>query len=78
MKKQIREIIEWSLKEMDLYSEDAVDLVYKTGNAETGYRHLKHLYIILAGKVRTSIFKLTIHSLLGASVLLIKLLLIVA
>ena len=43
MKKQIREIIEWGLKEMDLYSEDAVDLVYKTGNAETGYRHLKQM-----------------------------------
>ena len=28
---------------MDLYSEDAVDLVYKTGNAETGYRHLKQM-----------------------------------
>ena len=43
MKKQIRNIIEWSLKEMGLYSEDAVDLVYKTGNAETGYRHLKQM-----------------------------------
>ena len=43
MKKQIMEIIEWGLKEMDLYSEDAVDLVYKTGNAETGYRHLKQM-----------------------------------
>ena len=43
MKKQIKEIIEWGLKEMDLYSEDAVDLVYKTGNAETGYRHLKQM-----------------------------------
>ena len=43
MKKNIREIIEWSLKQMDLYSEDAVDLVYKTGNAETGYRHLKQM-----------------------------------
>ena len=28
---------------MDLYSKDAVDLVYKTGNAETGYRHLKQM-----------------------------------
>jgi hypothetical protein len=28
---------------MGLYSEDAVDLVYKTGNAETGYRHLKQM-----------------------------------
>ena len=43
MKKQIREIIDWSLKEMGLHSEDAVDLVYKTGNAETGYRHLKQM-----------------------------------
>ena len=43
MKKQIREIIEWSLKEMGLHSKDAVDLVYKTGNAETGYRHLKQM-----------------------------------
>ena len=43
MKKQIRKIIEWSLKEMNLYSKDAVDLVYKTGNAETGYKHLKQM-----------------------------------
>ena len=28
---------------MGLYSIDAVDLVYKTGNAETGYRHLKQM-----------------------------------
>ena len=28
---------------MGLYSKDAVDLVYKTGNAETGYRHLKQM-----------------------------------
>ncbi len=28
---------------MKLYSKDAVDLVYKTGNAETGYRHLKQM-----------------------------------
>ena len=28
---------------MGLHSEDAVDLVYKTGNAETGYRHLKQM-----------------------------------
>ena len=28
---------------MGLYSEDAVDLVYKTGNAETGYKHLKQM-----------------------------------
>ena len=43
MKKDIRKIIAWSLKEMGLYSKDAVDLVYKTGNAETGYRHLKQM-----------------------------------
>ena len=43
MKKQIREIIVWSLKKMDLYSLEAVDLIYKTGMAETGYRHLKQM-----------------------------------
>ena len=43
MKKQIRKIIDWSLKIMGLHSKDAVDLVYKTGNAETGYRHLKQM-----------------------------------
>ena len=43
MKKEIRDIIEWSLKKMDLHSKDAVDLVYKTGNAETGYKHLKQM-----------------------------------
>ena len=43
MKKQIREIIVWSLKKMDLYSHQAADLVYKTGMAETGYRHLKQM-----------------------------------
>ena len=43
MKKQIRDIIEWSLKKMDLYSKDAADLVYKTGNAETSYKHLKQM-----------------------------------
>ena len=43
MKKQIREIIVWALKEMDLYSLEAADLVYKTGMAETGYRHLKQM-----------------------------------
>ena len=43
MKKQIKEIIIWALKEMDLYSFDAADLVYKTGMAETGYRHLKQM-----------------------------------
>ena len=43
MKKQIREIIEWALKKMDLYSFEAVDLIYKTGMAETGYKHLKQM-----------------------------------
>ncbi len=43
MKKQIREIIVWSLKKMDLYSLEAVDLIYTTGMAETGYRHLKQM-----------------------------------
>ena len=41
MKKEIKEIIEWGLKEMNLYSEDAADLVFKTGMAETGYKAIK-------------------------------------
>jgi hypothetical protein len=43
MKKQIKEIIVWALKEMDLYSHEAADLVYKTGMAETRYKHLKQM-----------------------------------
>ena len=43
MKKQIKEIIVWALKEMDLYSHEAADLIYKTGMAETGYKHLKQM-----------------------------------
>ena len=43
MIKDIRKIIAWALKEMDLYSPQATDLVFKTGMAETGYRHLKQM-----------------------------------
>ena len=43
MKKQSKEIIVWALKEMDLYSHEAADLIYKTGMAETGYKHLKQM-----------------------------------
>ena len=43
MKKEIRKIIVWTLKKMDLYSPTAADLIYKTGMAETGYKHLKQM-----------------------------------
>ena len=40
MKKEIKEIISWTLHELDMHSEDAVELIYRTGMAETKYRHL--------------------------------------
>ena len=40
MKKEIKEIIEWTLHELDMHSDDAVELIYRTGMAETKYRHL--------------------------------------
>ena len=43
MKKEIRNITRWALKQVDLYSHEAADLVFRTGLAETGYRHLKQM-----------------------------------
>ena len=43
MKKQIKEIIEWTLNRMDMYSDDAAAMIYRTGMAETGYKHLKQM-----------------------------------
>ena len=39
--KDIKDIIDWTLKYLDMYSEDAADLVFKTGMAETGYKAIK-------------------------------------
>lgn len=43
MKKDIKIIIDWTLKFMDMYSDDAAELVFRTGMAETGYRALKQM-----------------------------------
>ena len=43
MKKEIREVIVWTLNRLGMYSEDAEELIYRTGNAETGYRHLRQV-----------------------------------
>lgn len=42
-KEQIKEIISDTLKELDLYSDDAVSLVYNTGLVESRYEYLKQI-----------------------------------
>ena len=41
MEKSIKKIIKWTLEYLNMDSEDARDLVYKTGMAESGYRALE-------------------------------------
>jgi hypothetical protein len=41
MEKSIRKIIKWTLEYLHMDSEDARDLIYKTGMAESGYRALE-------------------------------------
>ena len=43
MKKSIKKIIDWTLNNIGMYSEEAADLIYRTGMAETGYRHLEQI-----------------------------------
>ena len=43
MKENLKEIIDWTLKKLNMESEDAADLIFKTGNAETGYRILRQM-----------------------------------
>ena len=43
MKKEIKEIIEWTLNKMNMYSDDAAAMIYRTGMVETGYKHLKQM-----------------------------------
>ena len=43
MKKEIKEIINYSLDTLGMNSEDAADLVFKTGMAESGYRNLRQI-----------------------------------
>ena len=40
MKKEIKEIIGWTLHQLNMHSDDAVELIYRTGMAETKYKHL--------------------------------------
>ncbi len=39
----IKKIIKYALKSLNMYSADAADLVFKTGMAESGYRHLRQI-----------------------------------
>ena len=41
--KEIYQIIENTLEKIGMHSEDAVNLVYRTGKAESGYRKLKQM-----------------------------------
>ena len=41
LNKEIKEIIDWTLIELDMYSPEAAQLVYRTGMAESGYRALR-------------------------------------
>ena len=41
MEESIKKIIKWTLEYLNMDSEDARDLIYKTGMAESGYRALE-------------------------------------
>jgi len=41
MKKSIKKIIKLALQHLDLDSEDARNLIYRTGKAESGYKTLQ-------------------------------------
>ena len=43
MNQSIKKIINYVLKDLNMYSEDAESLVYRTGMAESGYRHLEQV-----------------------------------
>lgn len=43
MNGSIKKIIKYALKQLDMYSADAADLVFKTGMAESRYRHLRQI-----------------------------------
>ena len=40
---QVKDLIERILKSVDLYSQEALDLVYKTGKVESGYKYLRQI-----------------------------------
>jgi len=43
MKQEIKDIIKFTLQYLDMDSEDAREMVYRTGMAETGYKHLRQM-----------------------------------
>tara|TARA_Y100000401_G_scaffold115007_1_gene117932 strand:- start:1110 stop:1577 length:468 start_codon:yes stop_codon:yes gene_type:complete len=43
MKESIQRIIDYTLRDLNMYSEDAALLVYRTGMAESGFRHLEQI-----------------------------------
>tara|TARA_B100000809_G_C15009910_1_gene484579 strand:- start:536 stop:991 length:456 start_codon:yes stop_codon:yes gene_type:complete len=43
MVREIKEIIKFTLEHLDMYSEDAASLVYRTGMAESSYKHLRQV-----------------------------------
>ena len=43
MKQSIKKIINYVLRDLKMYSEDAESLVYRTGMAESGYSHLEQV-----------------------------------
>ena len=43
MQATIKRIIEYTLKDLKMYSKDAALLVFRTGAAESGYRHLEQV-----------------------------------
>ena len=43
VKDDIKTIIDWTLKYLNMHSDDAYALVYRTGMAETKYNHLKQM-----------------------------------
>jgi len=43
MKKEIKEIINWTLHELNMHSDDAVELVFLTGLVESGYKYISQI-----------------------------------
>ena len=43
LREDIRSIIDWTLKHIDMYSKDAAAMVYRTGMAESGYKYLSQM-----------------------------------
>ena len=42
-RKDIKSIIDWTLKKIDMYSKDAASMVYTTGMAESKYKYLSQM-----------------------------------